>query len=281
LSKIRLGKISYTNMWPVTHFFNEGIFAGEVDFVEQVPSQLNIKMSQGEIDIGAISSLAYAEHADDYMILPDLSVSCYGDIGSISLYHKGSLDKLDGHKVALTNTSLTSVNLLKIILEEFHQLKPVYVSMAPNIDQMLEEATGALLIGDEALSANLRFTEKPLYNHLDLGAEWLRQTGNWMVFAVYAVRKDAYEKYPELIERIYQEYLRSKAKGYREINQVIAAAIKRYGGSNDFWEKYFSGLSHDFTIEQQEGLKHYFELATKIGALEVKSELSIIDFNRQ
>lgn len=280
MSKIRLGKISYTNMWPVTHFFDESVFSGDVQFIEQVPSQLNIKMAQGEIDIGAISSLAYAEHADEYLILPDLSVSCYGNIGSISLYHQGELATLDANKLALTNTSLTSVNLLRIILEEFHQLKPEYISMEPDIDRMLAEARGALLIGDEALAASLRFAEEPIYNHLDLGAEWLRHTGSWMVFAVYAVRKEAYEKYPALIKQIYQEYLRSKTRGYAEINRVISAAIARYGGTTEFWETYFSGLSHDLTPDQQAGLRRYFQLATKIGVLAEEPDLALIDFNR-
>ena len=82
MSQIQLGRISYSNMWPITHFFDESIFAGEVDFIEQVPNQLNKKMAEGEIDIGAISSFAYAENAENYLILPNLSVSCYGNIGS-------------------------------------------------------------------------------------------------------------------------------------------------------------------------------------------------------
>ncbi len=278
MSQIRLGKISYSNMWPVTHFFDENIFAGEVDFIEQVPNQLNKKMAEGEIDIGAISSFAYAENADNYLILPNLSVSCYGNIGSISLYHKPQLKELDRKKIALTNTSLTSVNLLRIILEEFYRIQPKYLSMAPTIDEMMKEADAALLIGDEALFASIKHRIRPLYQHLDLGAEWLLQTGKWMVFSVYAVRKETYQQYPELVERIYREYIRSKHQGYQQIETIIAVAIQRYGGSSEFWHEYFTGLSHDLTIEQQEGLHYYYQLAHKIGALAVEPELAIIDF---
>lgn len=278
MSRIRLGKISYSNMWPITHFFDESIFAGEVDFIEQVPNQLNKKMAMGEIDIGAISSFAYAENADNYLILPNLSVSCYGAIGSISLYHKLQIPELNRKQLALTNTSLTSVNLLRIILEEFHNIQPTYITMAPIIDEMMKNAEAALLIGDEALLASLRHRKKPLYHHLDLGSEWQRLTGQWMVFAVYAVRKETYFKNPELVERIYREYLNSKARGYQQITEIIAVARQLYGSSNEFWQRYFARLSHDLSSEQQDGLRHYYRLAKKIGALTIEPELGIIDF---
>ncbi len=278
MEQIRLGKISYSNMWPITYFFDETIFAGEVDFIEQVPNQLNKKMAADEIDIGAISSFAYAENAQNYLILPNLSVSCYGHIGSISLYHKQNIMKLNQQKVALTDTSLTSVNLLRIILEEFYQIQPEYITMAPNIDEMMENAEAALLIGDEALLANLDHSQKPLHYHLDLGAEWLKQTGEWMVFAVYAVRKETYLKYPELVKRIYSEYINSKLRGYQQIAEIIGVARKRYGGTEKFWQEYFAGLSHDLNARQQDGLRYYYKLANKIGLLTTVPELEIIDF---
>lgn len=278
MSQIRLGKISYSNMWPITYFFDESIFAGEVDFIEQVPNQLNKKMASEEIDIGAISSFAYAENAQNYLILPNLSVSCYGHIGSISFYHKQRIMELNKQRVALTDTSLTSVNLLRIILEEFYQIQPEYITMAPIIDEMMKNAEAALLIGDEALLANLGHSEKPLYYHLDLGAEWLRQTGEWMVFAVYAVRKETYLKHPELVKRIYREYINSKMRGYQQIAEIIAAAQQRYGGSDGFWQEYFAGLSHDLSARQQDGLRYYYQLAKKLGLLTTEPELEIIDF---
>lgn len=279
MGKIRLGKISYTNMWPVTHFFDESKFIGEVDFIEQVPSQLNKKMALGEIDIGAISSFAYAENSDKYILLPNLSVSCFGTIGSISLYFKNDIKDLDGKKVAMTNTSLTSINLLKIILEDYYKIKPEYISMNPNLDEMMEKADAALLIGDEALMAGLVNERTKKYNILDLGAEWLAKTNQWMTFAVYAIRKESLDKYPALIYKIYEEYIHSKDLGYKNIDKIINSAMSIYGGNYDFWYNYFKGLSHDFGNDQKDGLELYYKLANKIGVINNIPKIEVVDTN--
>ncbi len=266
-------------MWPVTHFFDENKFIGEVDFIEQVPSQLNKKMALGEIDIGAISSFAYAEHSDKYILLPNLSVSCFGTIGSISLYYKTDIKDLDGKKVALTNTSLTSINLLKIIFEEFYKVKPIYISMNPNLDEMMEEADAALLIGDEALLASLENVHINKYNVLDLGAEWWIRTNQWMTFAVYAIRKEMLDKYPALIYKIYEEYLHSKELGYKNIGEIINVAKDNFSGTFEFWSNYYNGLSHDFGNNQISGLKLYYKMAYKIGIIKNIPKIEIVDIN--
>ncbi len=280
LGKIRLGKISYTNMWPVTHFFNENKFVGEVEFIEQVPNQLNKKMALGEIDIGAISSFSYAEQAEKYILLPNLSVSCFGSIGSISLFSKTDFKYLDDKKIALTNTSLTSINLLKIILEEFYEVKPEYISMNPNLDEMMEVADAALLIGDEALLAGLENERAKKYFVLDLGEEWLNRTNHWMTFAVYAIRKEILEKYPMLVYKIYKEYLLSKDLGYKNRDIIIKTAMKSFGVTYDFWRQYFNGLSHDFNRKQIRGLELYFEMAKKIGVISKNPQIEVVDINK-
>jgi len=82
LSKLRIGSITYTNTWPITHFFGKDNFDKEIEIIPQVPSQLNRQMAEGLIDIGPISSFSYAENADKYFLLPNLSVSAYGKVGS-------------------------------------------------------------------------------------------------------------------------------------------------------------------------------------------------------
>lgn len=266
-------------MWPVTHFFNENKFSDNIDFIEQVPSQLNKKMSLGEIDIGAISSFSYAEHADQYALLPNLSVSCFGIIGSISLFLKTDINKLGDKKIAVTNTSLTSVNLLKIILEEFYNAIPEYISMKPSINDMMQLADAALLIGDEALLANIENKRTNRYTVVDLGEEWRQRTNHWMTFAVYAVRKNALREQPELINEIYKEFLNSKRLGYENIDLIIKAAMDRFNGSYDFWQNYFKGLSHDFDKEQLNGLKFYYKMAKKIGLINEIPKIEVVDFS--
>ena len=96
----------------------------------------------------------------------------------------------------LPTTSATSVNLLKIILEKFYNGKPTYEYAKPNLEHMMEHADGALLIGDDAIKESWR---NKTYMITDLGQEWAKWTGQWMSFAVWAIRKETAQKYPELV----------------------------------------------------------------------------------
>ena len=77
---IRLGRISYVNMAPVFHRLDV-----EVEEVHGVPTDLNARLLDGEIDLAPISSIEYARHADQLRILPRLCVSSEGAVDSIQL----------------------------------------------------------------------------------------------------------------------------------------------------------------------------------------------------
>lgn len=280
MSNLRIGSISYTNTWPVSYFFDLNKFNKEVEIIPQVPSQLNKQMAEGLIDIGPISSFAYGENADKYLLLPDLSVSAYGKVGSISLFVKTDLNDIKNKKIALANTSATSVNLLKIIMQEFLGGSPSYISYNPDLEAMMEEADAALLIGDDALSANLQNEKEERFRLYDLGAEWQRLTNQWMTFAVWAVRREVVKENPELLYQVYQEFVLSKQKGKENLGVIIEASIAKCGGTYDFWLKYFNGLSHDFAQEQSKGLLSYFKYANKIGALAKVPEIEQVDFEK-
>ncbi|SFJ57997.1 menaquinone biosynthetic enzyme MqnA/MqnD family protein [Thermoflavimicrobium dichotomicum] len=270
---VRISEISYTNVWPVYYYFEtEGL---EVELIPQVPSQLNRGMAQGEIDLGPISSFAYGEAYPNYVILPNLSVSATGPVGSIFLFTKGKdLSELDGARIALTNTSATSVNLLRILLERFEQVKPTYLTMAPHLEKMMEQAEAALLIGDDAIRGSWHHHG---YRIFDLGEEWHKRTGLSMTFAVWAVRREiAEQRLPEL-ERIYQRFIEAKEKGKKDLEPVVNKAISQVGGTREFWEHYFNGLNHDLGKDQIKGLKTYYQYATELGLLKQEIEICTLD----
>lgn len=264
-SVLRIGRNVFTNMWPVFHFLPD--FLGtEAAMVSRVPTGINRAMAEGSIHIAAISSFAYAEHADQYDLLPGLSVSCYGAVNSILLYHRKPLHELRSARVALPTTSATSVNLLKIILQKFYDCRPEYFYAAPDLDEMIKEADAALLIGDDAIRASWR--EPPGLFVTDLGWLWLKHTGEWMTYAVWAVRRDTAAERPEQVRAVYEAFLASKRKGYRNMDRIVGAAVREIGGTPDFWSMYFSRLSHDFDEPQQSGLSLFFRYARELGLLD-------------
>ncbi len=269
---LKIGRIDFTNVWPVFHYFPIGEFGSSIEVMSQVPTDLNRNMRNGVIDIGPISSFAYAESHNRYYILPNLSVSAYGSVRSILLFYKDNLDRVKNGRIALTTASATSVNLLKIILQKFHGGNPEYSFAPPSLHDMMEGMDGALLIGDDAIRASW---ENHGYQVLDLGAEWTRLTGHWMTFAIWAIQREAIESMPELISRVQVSFNESKFRGQSELRGIITAAMDRLGGTHDYWKLYFSELNYDFSDEQKKGLQLYYQYAMELGLLSGEVPLNI------
>ncbi|MDY6779176.1 MAG: menaquinone biosynthesis protein, partial [Halobacteria archaeon] len=142
-------------------------------------------LERGDIDIAPISSIEYARNPE-YYVLPNLSVSSEAEVGSIFLFSERDIEELDDATVALASTSATSVALLRILLSECHGVSPKYVTMEPDVDEMLSEADAGLVIGDHALLAE-RNNDDPSLRVYDLGREWRDFSGERMVYAVWGV----------------------------------------------------------------------------------------------
>ncbi|MDT8860016.1 menaquinone biosynthesis protein [Alkalihalobacillus sp. MEB130] len=262
-----IGEISYTNIMPFFYHLDRKMLGEHhCQFVPQVPAQLNNEMALGRIDIGGISSFAYAQHAQAFTLLPNLSVTSYGAVNSIFLFSKVPISELNEKKVALTWSSASSVHLLKIILEHFHSLSISYTTMNPNVKSMLREHEACLLIGDDAIVAKREYGQS-LY-HYDLGELWYEQTGLPMTFAVFAVRNETLRDHPSLVGLIYRSFLESKRESeLKHYQPMIDAILKTHGGKRSFWEHYFQKLCNDFGEEEQKGLSYYFDLLYKMNYL--------------
>ncbi|MBE3562765.1 MAG: menaquinone biosynthesis protein [Hydrogenibacillus schlegelii] len=260
---LTVGHIDYMNTLPVFYYFDPAAIPG-VRVVRSTPAELNRRMREGTVDIGPMSSFAYGLDADRYVLLPHLSVSAYGAVGSIFLFSHRPLHTLARPHVLLTTRSATSVQLLKILLERHLGLRPTYAWAEPDLEAMLGRGDAALLIGDEAM---LAFRENRRYYVADLGELWRRYTGQWMTFAVWGVRREALAEDPEGVARVYRAFLRSKARTKADPTPLVRAAKARLGGSDAEWYRYFAGLSHELDRPQLEGLRRFFAEAAAMGAL--------------
>lgn len=263
-----IGEIAYTNILPFFfHLDRQHLKNLNCHFVPQVPAQLNRAMADGKVDVGGISSFAYAERPTSYTLLPDLSVSSYGKVGSIFLFSRVPIEELNEKRIALTSSSATSIHLLKIILEYFKELKNTYTTMAPKLEKMLMDHDACVLIGDDAIRATWNKNET-LYQY-DLGELWYEHTGLPMVYAVFAVRNELVKSNATIVGELYRSFLSSKNKCMNEkYEPMISDIMRTIGGEKSFWDHYFSGLCYDFNQKQQQGLLYFYKLAYNCGFLE-------------
>ncbi|MGO4369534.1 menaquinone biosynthesis protein [Paenibacillus sp. 2TAB19] len=261
---ITIGTIDYANAWPLFHQLES--FAGHVNYesISRYPAELNRLLQAGELDISAISSYSYGLHSESYMLLPQLSVGSTGPVHSILLFLKEPLELKRPSTIAVTSTSATSVNLLKILMEMYYECSPSYVTAEPRLEEMLRDADAALLIGDPAIHAS--WNEQGLHV-IDLGRLWNEWTGLGMTYAVVAARKEVIHSNPEAVQAAYDAILKCKQHNQNHLEPLIRQACKQLGGDAAYWDMYFHSLQYDFGSKLQEGLALYFRYAKQLGLL--------------
>jgi chorismate dehydratase len=148
------------------------------EIVHDVPSRIAARLHAGEIDLGLIPSIEYAE--GDYAIVPGIAIASRGPVRSVMLLHRGPLANI--RRVAVDTSSRTSAALVRVLLRDRLGHDPEYAPMPPDVPTMLNAADAALVIGDPALYYDGDASR------LDLGAEWTERTGRPFVYAFWAGR---------------------------------------------------------------------------------------------
>ena len=248
----RLGIVSYTNVAPL-HYGLEP-WAG-ASFVRGVPTELNRRLLDGDIDLTLVSSVEFLRHRDVLRALPDFSIATLGPVYSVMLFHRLPWDELSGKRIALTTDSATSVELLKLSLREAG-LEAEFVPMAPDLDAMLTTCDAALLIGDVALREAVARREvngtKPFIT--DLGRAWYDLTKLPFTFAVWASRRD----------RPPSELLVAKLRAAREQGLGNLAAVSRpeaekLGVSESVVQRYLGNFRYYLEPPDRDGLTAFAE----------------------
>lgn len=272
--RITIGEIDYANAWPLFKGFGHQAEGLAYEMISRVPSELNRLLSVGELDISAISSFSYGQYCDDYVLMPELSVGSIGRVYSILLFMKEPLEKRKPRKIAVTTTSETSINLLKIIMAMRFEIEPEYVRAEPNLKDMLKDADAALLIGDPAITASWQANGLHV---IDLGEQWNNWTGLGMTYAVVAARRSAVEKYEDDLYAVYNALQAVKLQNLSDAGPLIQRACETIGGESSYWETYFRSLQYDFSDKLQDGLALYFRYARELQLLKHEARLTFYE----
>jgi chorismate dehydratase len=271
--KMRVGRIHYINVLPIYYALERAYVANGFEMVPGTPAELNARLFRGEVEISAISSAEYGRNFQEYLLLPHLSISTAGDVGSVLFFSRVPFSELTGRDVILSASSATSAALLRVLLYELFGAQPLYRS-APVEDSLPDGAYGLLAIGDEAL--RLRATGRYPY-YLDLGRAWHDLTGLPFVFGVWAVRRGFYENHPAAVRNVHQALLESKHWGLAGLEEICRHAATLVKMSTPDLRHYFHLLDYDLNDRQQEGLCAFYRYLHRSGALEVLPELEFIE----
>src|SRR6266550_4488514 len=126
---MRLGRIGYINCYPVYGAIDRGLVPLPADLVTGTPSELNDLLAAGELDVSVVSAVEYARNARDYVLLPDLAISCDGPVRSVALFSRRPAVELDRAPVLLTASSRTSVHLLELLCTDVWRVQPRFAQV--------------------------------------------------------------------------------------------------------------------------------------------------------
>jgi len=195
----RIGSVHYLNAAPLTC----GL---ETQILFTTPAQLAVLLGRDELD-AALVSVSEVVLTGRYDILDGVAIASLGQVYSVLLAHKKPLAQV--REIFCDPASLTSVNLLKVLLAE-HGLKPAFRPLENYA--AAGEKDFVLLIGDPAIDFQRAAHPHQIF---DLGTEWFALTQLPFVFAVWALRR-GWDRAP-----LCRKLCAARDRGLRELDRII------------------------------------------------------------
>jgi len=268
--RLRVGRVRYINCEPVYYALERGLVPADCEIHDGTPDELNEQLRVGDLDVSVISVMEAALRPEAYHLLPDLAIACDGAVESVLLASQRPVEELDGQPVALSPHALTSVYLVKLLLEKAYHVRPRYLPETGGAGG--EGAAARLLIGDEALRLGPRSTHP-----LDLGKAWHALTGLPFVFAVWAVRCAVWVAASEDVRTIHGALLTAKAYTRAHPEAMVALACERTGLSPEACRRYLQErLCFDLSPRHLEGLRTFLQMLADAGELPAVPSLTFI-----
>lgn len=235
----RIGSVKYLNAAPLTHGLE-----GEILYA--TPARLAQLLRRDELD-AALVSVTEVLLQDRYDILDGVAIGSLGEVYSVFLAHKQPLAEV--REVFCDPASLTSVNLLKVLLAE-RGLRPEFKPLesyaaAPDKDFVL-------LIGDRAIE----FQRAPHAHEIfDLGYAWSELTNLPFVYAVWALRRGIENR------ELRRELRQAKRFGLERLDHLIET---REEFDEDFRRDYFEWhIQYQLGEDEKRALAKFCELLRK------------------
>ena len=269
----RLGHIAFLNVLPLTYALAHG--AGEgLDILRASPAELSGHLGAKGLDVSGVSSITYARHAEELVLLPDVCIASDGDVRSVLLISRVPAEDIGTQRVLLSDKSASSHALLKMVLRRSYGAAPDYEvrALSPE-DPVPRGAAASLFIGDDALA---------LYHHppagcriYDLAQEWKRLTGHRMVFGVWAATRAFAAQHPEALRmvhgRIAAAFAAWDAVRDAAIGETLAdgrftrTGLSAYLGSAVVWQLDAASLA---------GLRLFYAYAAEDGLIPAAPEIA-------
>jgi predicted solute-binding protein len=214
--------------------------------VELPPRAMAAATERGELDAGPLPMAEVLRMGDQLVPIGDYCVATMRESVSILFFSRVPAEELSDARVAITDHTSSSVQLLRVLFAERWLIQPgEYVGLD-------DEHDAALVIGDPALQS--RGGREGFPHVYDLGAEWYNHTrGLPFVYARWVARRDAE---PEMVAEFACALKHSYEQGMRELNEV-AGGRQELGMTQADKLSYLRGFSYRLGAPEYASLERF------------------------
>lgn len=280
---MKIGVVAYLNAFPLYYALENN---SHIELVKDIPSRLAALLKAGELDAGLISSIEYYREKERLNILPGLGIFAQGAVDSIRLFFPGGAEpqakehgdtrgfakerpgdfiqglgeqalaadkKITIYYDQATRSSLemTKILFFKTMGANFFKNNLICIEKQPPHRERIENLAPhefLLLIGDQAL----QHKEAP---SVDIGSWYWSQFQMPAIFAVWAYPKKMGADKKEMLQKIILA-----APEEFEASAMIGEAVKRFGFSLEFTQKYLSEtIRYKMGAREEKALAFFFQ----------------------
>ena len=257
----RIAASSYLNTAPLIWSFLYGSRQHEVElFTHKAPARCAEMLRSGDVDAALVPVIEY-QRLPDIKIVPDVCVGSRSAVRSVVIASKqNNLKKVK--RVALDDSSRTSVALVKIIFREFLRFEPEWQSSPPDLRSMLEHNDAALIIGDPAMKI-----PREKFRVFDLATLWHDYTGFGFVFAMWMAGTNAAAQIRGI------DFAAARDEGLESLDQIAARHADQTLTPEEIRDYLTRNIAFQMDEDMIKGLQLYFDLALKHELIECAKPL--------
>ncbi|MEM0203371.1 MAG: menaquinone biosynthesis protein [Archaeoglobaceae archaeon] len=233
---MKIGKFGFVNNFLPYYKLEKD---GKYEILEGTPRRLAEMFEQREICYAPIPTYELVKKGYEpkrFCIASD------GEVYSVIVVSKKK--RLDDSPIAITSQSMTSANMMRIIKRERGLVNNLVV-VNGKLDEVLQRFDHALVIGDEAIKARMRYRVL-----MDLGEEWKEITGLPAVFGVAVSRVDGID----------EDVIESLRWGRRNVEEIARVASEKFRLPEEFLSHYFTSLIHELGQREKRAIEVFREM---------------------
>ncbi|PIE01304.1 MAG: hypothetical protein CSA81_12025 [Acidobacteria bacterium] len=251
---MRISIIDYLNAAPLNMAFKEGVCSQDLELIYDFPSQCADNLASGKADAGLISSIEY-QRIPNLKVASGVCIASRKKVRSVVIITKKEFKDIEF--IALDRFSRSSIALCKLLFKRKCGRVPKVMTMVPELEQMLEFADAALVIGDAALRQ-----EDHGYQSLDLAELWHGETGLPFVFAFWVMNQKGAEY------GISKRCRQAAQYGQDHLVSRLPDLEKQYGMSGEEIHTYLTQNIHYQMGEQElESLNRFYTYSRELGII--------------